>query len=428
MKIIKARYDLLFFFVVPFCLLTTLLYFFFFDELQNIAMSHWACLIILVCLLFTSKSKLHLGEKIIPVNLKWLLSLFLCQLILNLALWSFAKVMGNNFNAIHFSLSAGLFPWGFMLLFALTLGFFTYYKQQSGLLSTAYQPFFKNSHLDSIGVAVDSYMRSISFAVLVFSLAIMAVSFILLLQQSFHFTLVSGTSFNLMLASGLLFIICSHPLSIKFIHFLMYQKVPLAIILLGIVLSISLLYSLLSVIILMLPTPSTTEWQVGTPHSLPAHFKILLTFWWLGLSFVSGGYIAFISQNKSLRQIIIYSFLLNIVGWLFIWMMENISAVSNLVPLVVAIICNVVVIALIADKRNLTYFLRATLPTNKPIKIRSSFRFIKIIPLATVTLLCAYFGMNVRPWSYLAVLCFLPPLIIILISLVNWGKALTTSA
>lgn len=430
MKIIKARYDLVFFFFFPFCLIVTLLYVFFFQQIANFSGGNWLCSILILFLFFWPPSKGYSNLRSNLLDFKWILSLFLSQLLMNLTIWSFAKILSLDpsntvnikVNITSLSLTAGLFPWGFMILLAITLLYLIYKQKKLGLLSSAYEPLFHNTHLDSIGIAVDSYMRFISLLILILGLTLLAMAVIFLLHQWTGLPLITGLNFSIFFSSCLLLLIVSHQKTLKFLHHILYRNVPVALILISVGLLIGVLYLLFNLfgnlLIAINPLLDESFYQTSLRYK-PENITIVITFCWYGLSALNAGYIAFISQDKTLRQLIVFSLVTFVLSLLITTWLDTFYEVANTNdtwPLITMIGCAIVIITLILNKHWSTYFLRATLPTGTPIKTRSNFRLLKIVPLAIVSFLCVYFGLGVTVWSFLLALGLLPPVMVIYIS------------
>jgi BCCT, betaine/carnitine/choline family transporter len=435
MKQLEARYDLILFFLFPFCFITLLLYQFASNELTQIARCNWIFTIFLLALACLPKAARTLGDKTCTrIPFKWLSALFLSQLLLNLTIWSLTKLIQINvevkqyyFNVdmIHLALLTGGFPWGFMILMTLTLGFFSYHQKARPLLSSTYKPFFNNSHTDSIGIAVDTYARFVSFAIIIYFLALLTISLILFFHQLFGFPFASGVKINVILVNCVLFLILSHPLWMKFIHFLVHQRVSAVLILVGFAVLLSVVYLCLSplsdLFISMSPLFNVNHEEASLPCSQES-ILIFVTLTGLALSMIIAAYIAYISRDKTLRQIILYSFLAHLLSLGILEILQGlIDTASTLPPLLAMIVCSTVIPGIMLRKKNVTYFLRATLPTDAPIKIRSIYRFLRMVPLLIVSLVCVYMATQLRMWNYIVVIGFLPPLGISLISYMAWS-------
>lgn len=426
MKIIKGRYDLVFYFFFPFVILTTLLYFFFYKFFLATAQINLLLGFTLFIFIFLPQSG-HTLRKTTSLRQKnsiFLLQLFLSQIIINLSMWSFAKIISATaIPVVQLSIFAGFFPWAFMTLFAVTLGYFIYGKQTArGLVSSCYTPLFNNTHLDSIGVMADTYMRVIPLCLTAFSLSALSLSFMLLLHLITHWPLNFGLLPSVIVSNCALLLLFSNQTVIKLLHKLQYQRMPVVIILLLFSLSLAVIYSLLNFLTSFLTFLNTASDYV---MPLDSHFQIsntmiIIIFWWLGLAAVNGAYIAYKGKNKTYREIILYSFFANLLGWMLIYLIDRSYEhyAIKLLPLIVQIFCNVIVMTGMWQEKIFSYFLRATLPLQQPIKKRSKFRFLKILPFCSTVLMSSYFAFNTSVWSYVAVLCLLPPVMIIMISFV----------
>lgn len=431
MKKIKGRFDLVYSFFLPFCVLVTLLYIFALPQLVQLFQVNWlliVALIFLFCLPIAGKS----ADKNKKTNSLWPLYLLLSQLLLNLTVWSFARLisidpsntLSMSINITTISLQGGLFPWGFMIFFALALHYVIYRKQKAGLVSSIYQPCFHNTHADSIGVAVDSYMRSVPFCLLTFFLVFFTLSLLFLLQRLWPFDFALGLNFKMIFISCFYLLLISQPAWIKFIHELKYRQFPTIIIFFGISIVLALLFPLLNAMANglvylnpLLDISSTSINQLLTAN----HLQVLIVFFWFGLSALHAAFIAYICRAQTMRMIIISSFLCFFCSFCLILGLENtIEKTATWLPLLLMLACSLIHCVFILKKEWITYFLRATLPTDKIIKARPTFRLFKAAPLVIVALLCSYLGSGAYVWSYLMVLSFLPPLMVIFISFVCW--------
>lgn len=429
MKLLKARYDLVLYFFFPFSLLVTGLYFTNFDQLTLAAAPNGLFSSLLLLLLVLPKSKLTLGRAQKMTTPKWLLTLFLSQFLVILLSFTFANLIGIDlshqksitFNFVLFSIINGLFPWGFMTLFAVTLGYFIYQKQKLGLVSSTFEPLYKNTYLDSIGVAVDSYMRLIPFFVLFITLSLLTLGCIFLLSQWIHLELANGLTFQVSLISCVLLLVVSNAASIKTIHQLASRKIPTVIILLTLVLILSVLFVLVNVIgnfLIRLNPLLDVSISAGNPELRVTHVVLLTTFFSYALSAINAAYIAYISQGRTIRAVVFFSgigFLLSlgVTSWLANLLQDRVMLTYGII-----LVAGIFLTSILVNKSYMTYFFRATLPTDEPIKARSNFRFFKITPLAVVAFVSAYFGLNVYIWSYFFILGFLPSVTLIWISFV----------
>lgn len=439
MKIISGRYDLVFYLFFPCFLLTTLLYWFFLNQLTQLALPNAILSAFLLVFVFFSKANTVLGrDQPSKIKLKWLISLFLSQLLVNTMLWSSTKIISFdvatqsylfNFNLIELSTHNGLFPWGFAIFLALTLGYFTYHEEQLGLVSSACAPFFHNTYNDAIGVGINSYIRGVSLFTIILTLSLLSISMILLFDSLFHFSLITGINFQIIFVSTGLMLLATHPIFIKFIHQLMYRNIPTAIILVGFAVLISLLYPLLSMAsnLLVKWNPLLDVFSRSQSGHLENHYAILIEFWWLTLSTMNGAFIAYVSKNKTMRQVIIGSCLTFLLTLAMIKGLDFLQArliAANRLPLVLMILCCTVSSFIILNRRYLTYFLRATLPTNEPLKTRSTFLLLKITPLTSLCFLAIFFGPGTTTWCYLTLFICLVPIVILFICFMAFIKQL----
>ena len=96
-------------------------------------------------------------------------------------------------------------------------------------------------------------------------------------------------------------------------------------------------------------------------------------------------------------------------------------------PIIILTICHLLFISLVLHKRNFTYFTRATLPSQVPIKSRSSFRFLALMPPTLTAAISAYMAIDVYFLSLGAAICLLPSVIIIIIGYIGFFKELLSS-
>jgi hypothetical protein len=425
MKIIKPHYDLLLYFFIPFCLITTGLYFFRFQQIAEFASANWLFSLLLLIFFFLPFGSSKLGVTPYLKTNKWACYLLLSNLLMNLTVWSVSKIVTLNLNNLavqkmslsDLSLAYGLFPWGFMCLSALTLGFFIYGQKKIGLLSSTYQPLFKNNHLDSVGIAVDSYMRSLPTCILVAVLSLMAYALVFLLSKYLQLDVVMGLRFQIIFTSSVLLFLIAQPSWNRFLHLASYHKVPTVIILLGFIGLLGLLSILLIVIsngLIAINPLLDSEFFAGNSNYQDQHILITITFFWYGLAALNSAYIALISQGRSIRQTILFSLITFCISLALIALLENgLKGAYETLPLYLILICGSLITLIMTSKHYFTYFTRATLPSELPTKPRPTFRFLKIVPFIVVTVFCIYFALGVRVWSFLIVLGLLPPIVII---------------
>lgn len=432
MKILKPRYDLLLPIFPVFILISLASYFFYFPLLTKMANINWLCNLLLCFILFSSRRKLKLGnEQSLPL-LKWLSFLFVIQLMLNLILWGSCHFFYNisktesslpSLDYLQFSLSAGLFPFGFMLLTALTLAYFTYTKNQSGTLATAYQTFFKNTDTDTVGIAVNTYMRSNIYFTWAFLLGMLAMQLIYL--WSFWSGINMPFGLNLAMAftcSGLIILTRQH-YTVKTLQQLHHWKVPDWLLLALFSFFASIVYFLMSLIanFLVLHNPFLNqEFLPFNVKYLPEYQQLTVTFIGFGLSMVTGGIIAACSKGRSVFEIVSASFITNILCLLIIYGLKQIVKLTNfsILPLLINIVCMLTALAFLLSKKYVTYFMRATIP-NADVKLRSTYHLVRSLPLITIGFITTFVAMNAYFLAIGSVLIVLPCVVVMLIAVLS---------
>jgi choline-glycine betaine transporter len=436
MKVLKPRFDLLLYIFIPVCVLANLLYFLCFYQILNLANSNWLFSALLILFIILPKGRITFGKTPTPIKLSWFLGLFSCMLVVNLLTWSFTKIISitplSNLQVpvdlIRLSFATGLFPWGFTILFAVTLGFFTYHEDRIGLVSSLYTPLFHNTHLDSVGIAVDSYMRSISIGIVVLILAMLAYSSLMLLNKFWHFPWNTGLRVSVYLTSIGLVLIFSHQLFTKFLYKLRDYKVPIWIIFLVLVALIVVIYPLLSylsVFISSFTPPANTSFPVTNPLFKANNIYIVVIFWWYSLSILAAAVMMYLSRNRTIRQFVLTTLVSFLITLAIIALLDKLNNYvgETYLPLGLMVVLSIVVIFIMLNNRYSTYFLRATLPSNHPIKKRATFNLLRILPIVIISAFIAYLAMGASLWSYFVVLVFLPPWMIISISYISLLKS-----
>lgn len=444
MKIIKPRYDLLLYFYLPFSFLCSLIYWFFPDLLALLGYTHWLLLGSLLIFCFSKSSKIHLGHTPSRSFTAWLWLLFLSQGVINLLFWSFFRVLTfdldtytyqGQFSFLYFVFNVGFFPVGFYILCALTLGYFTYTKNKLGLLSSAFEPLFSNSHLDSIGIAVDTYMRSVTITAVVFIVTVTSLVGIILIHYFFAFPIMHGLKFGLVIIGTTFLILTRDKHWFSFLNYITHSRLSTTFLLLGFIVGLIIVYSILELLIKGLSVVNPILDLTILPYNNSITNKaIVLELWWLAFGIITGAFIAFISKGRTLRQVFAYSLITSLVGWGLIFILDTVflkGKLPTLTPFYICALTCLVILVVTTHKKYISNYLRATLPTDKSFKTRSTYLFLKTVPVTSSSLLCLYFATGTSVWGYITTLVLLPPIILVLLSFVafycaTWQKSKTT--
>jgi hypothetical protein len=463
MKIIKPRFDLIFWFFPTFLIIAILTYNFSFATLMQVAKTNWLFDLIVLFLLCCPTKNFHFEAPRVLTPIQWPLSLFAVQLVLNLFFWGFLHFVYSQFvnsetpplfNILQFSFGNGLFPFGFMMLVTATLGFFTYFKKNSGTVASAYVNFFGNNDFDSIGVTVNTYMRLLNFFVITFALSLCTIVLIYSIHLLTGIPFLRGLNLDVILVCCILILLSSNQELTKLLHQLMNlkihplvvprlvrgiqtsggspgqaagrreereRKLPLLVIILGFSVVLSISYLVLGIIVSFFSKfnsyPDITFLVFDTQY-INDYLRVIVTFAWLGFAVLAGAIIAGVSRSYSLRAIILMSLATNLASWVVIYLFEQFT-VSN--GMIIMALCSLVILLFLMREKNVTYVMRATVP-NAIIKSRSYFSLMKVLPIVLTSFVTSYATMGIFFLGLAAVLVLLPCLVMVLISFVGFIK------
>ena len=433
MKILKPRYDLVALFFPIFIGIALLAYFFYLPLLSHLAKINWLFNVLLLVIFITPRGKIKLGQQTKLSRLRWYGALFIVQLLLNTLLWGFTHFIytlsatdnvAAPIDVLQFTLSSGLFPFGFLLLVTLMASYFTYVKKQPDIVENAFKLFFGNSPTDSVGVGVNSYIRLMSNFVLTFLLGMLCMHLIYFWFAWAGIKLPFGLKVDVILICCGLFIVARHQNTTKLLQQLLDWKISDWLVLVFFTVALSIAYFLFGLITTFLvPTNPYAELSFLTlnVHLLNDYLRLILTFMGYGFAIVAGGAIAACSISRSSREIIITALITNLLSWALIYLLEQAvrKAGFTFIPWCADIICILVASAFLLKKKNVTYFMRATLP-NELTKQRSTVYLMRSLPQVITLFVTTYVTMGIYFLTVSTVLIVLPSLVLILIAFVSF--------
>lgn len=426
MKVIKGRYDLVYFFLLPFISLSIFLFFYSPIWLSLTYNGHWVFLIFtLICLFHSGKTSLgERGKPHFHNTLRWLLGLFSILLLLNLFFWGITKFVGYDFpvsvpkdlqmNVYKLVGQTGFFPWAFSTLMAIILGYGIYYQKKAPLFSSIFSPCFHNTHVDSVGIAVDSYMRLLCTMCMTFTATFMTLAMLTLLEKVFAFSLDKGFTFPIVLVNTMLIFLVSNRLWNKLIRYLTFHWHPVFILFcFAIFMSLFILVCSFAVFWLVgnISLPVQILFTVDISH-FTTYATIMIVFFWIPFAVLAGAVIASISKGRTIRAIIGYSFTLNFISWVIIFLFDYWTKNFMLRGVWVTLICSLL-ISLLLSKSTLSYLMRASLPTATDIKPRSPHIFVRTILSSATLLISLYLALGVYALGFLGVAMLLPPIFVV---------------
>lgn len=426
MKIITGRYDLIKFIFIPFTLLSILLFFYPPNWIAGLHVINWFFILgIVVCSI--RMPRLRLGNHTQPSYSVWVTRLFLLQFSLNLFLWGLQRFIAVDlpvytpssfsFHFFTYILYTAFFPWGVTTLTAIMLGYFIYQLQRVPLFSSVYTPCFKNDHHDSIGVAVDSYMRLLCLMSMIFVVIFFSLATLKLISGNINFVVTTGFYFSLVILSTLLIFLTSNKVWNKLVRFGTFHLSPTVVIFLYaillslIVIGVQWLMSQLKLSLdLQEPVlflPNLKHWEFD--------FVILIDFIGFALATLIGAWVATISQERKVVTLVMVSFIANLLAWLIIWLVQQtLLRKIQLSATWVILICSLIFIQLL-NKPAIFYLIRGEIPTKQTIKPRSPLIFVRTL-LSSATLLYSLFlVLGVYIFSFICVLSLLPCVFIVFI-------------
>lgn len=433
MKVIKGRFDLVKFFFLPFTLLSIFLFFYPPNWISFIYQIHWLFLLgIIICLI--RFGKITLGQKNAhDVIWLWLLKLFLIQLLLNVFLWGITHFVNydlpvsvpanTHIHLFKLVFNTGFFPWGITLLTAVILGYVVYSQNKPALFSSVYSPCFKNSQYDSVGIAVDSYMRLLCMMCMVFVIVFFSLAVLKLLSQSFNVNFNPGLYFSLVVLNTFLIFLVSNKFWNKAVRFAIFHLQPTVMIFLFALLisSIVLFQPFIVAAMQQIRLPDQLMFSVNKDHWI-TDITIMLDCIGMIFAVLSGTLIAIISQGRSVRSIVWYSFLLNILSWVIILFFEFITENRmNLRGTWIILVCSLIYLQLL-NRPAIYYLIRANLPTFEIVKPRSTLLFIRTLLSSSTFLFSLYIALGVYIFSFITVLSLLPPIFLVCIGVICFLK------
>lgn len=437
MKILKPRFDLIALFF-PILLFTSLLafnrYFFLLIDLANL---NWL-FIILVAFSFclpssrvSAPAALQRKKKYNGIGL-----LFLIQFCLTALLWGSSKIMYGLhaeatapalFNFFNFSMKSGLFPLGFTLLIMTTGYYFS--KYQSGRITVAhsYEPLFKNTDTDAIGIVVNTYMRLLTYFWIVFSLGFLTV----LVTYACHYLLTEqlpiNLSFNTMLSCFLLVVLSYNKYCLRLLHLLARSKIPLWFIFALVILVVSALFiALLQITNIFIPSGKesiTITTLQFNQQQINDYIQFIVTMIGFMFAVLAGALSIKIAEQNGLGQVAGWSLVASVTSLSVLYLLDKVFP-SNLMISGCLVAGSLLITTItLLQRKHITFIMRATLP-NESIKPRSTFYLVQMLPLMVVSFLSSFIMSGFYFLSLATVIIVLPCIVFLLISVVAVFKML----
>lgn len=403
MKAVKVRRDLLWIFTPLNLIISFTLIWFFAKETLKAAPITWIGLIIAIILFFTPLAKRRLigasAEKPRYAFWPWLLRIFWLQFCISAIYLGIAQIVGLSLptlsiphpalfihTAPYFLFHLGLFPWTFIALVAVGMGYYSYRKDQDAYINTVLFSLFKSGPQQSIGLIVNSLAKQATITVFATSVAFMILLMADLviprsipIPSGFH----AGVMVFLLVLLGFVFTAVgrrylSRFLSRKISPVTSFLLLSLAIT--GLIILMSLLFQTTKPV--SIPTDKLPTILIALKKKdWMSMWNLFSITWWFAWTPLLGAHVAKLSRGRSIRSILIATLILPILLAIYFIIVHHHEVLlfrhHRILIEIIAVIGFVGLLALICKRENMPMLILSYLPKRDKLKHRDHYLYFR---------------------------------------------------